>query len=596
MSNIIDPEIISELFESWGSVVPRNDVMHYSQDIFSSSISNIYTSVYDRSGGRYLPYYEMEMDLHRIRGFSWVIAATVPMAGAWRRRLVDYTISSGFDWTVAPEKDGNRAFAAAASKFVDRVLLCSDWPSGLERESMEREIEDGECILTIEEDNGDVCLFTNEGAELTEPANPHELERYYGVSGDWSLGVLSSDRGRPIAYHITRDDAGNDWDLFPARDVCHWKRNVRARAKRGLSDFFLPQAYLYQSHKVVTNAATGAAAIAAIAYIVEHSEGTSRRNAERMVASNFGTSGSSPRAVESNKTKTGAVRLDVPKGQTYKSGLLGSNASKIYIDVLESCLRLAGTVHAFPEGMLTGSYENNNMASALVAETPFLQGRLADQASRARHKKEMIEKIIRKGISLGVFAEFGYGVDDFDRDLHLDIQVVPSRIAPRDINKLTDALEKQIKLGLVSQRTAINELGRDFEAEEANGLIVEGSDKDLSGGGRIGQSGNWMGANRRDLLRYQKIVSEIEAGLASGDVSESGARVALRGVGVSDGDIDLLIQDSKDGKIDNPISAGEGQKEFQESDRSDRISIDRLNRIRAKVLRKLERDADSRKA
>lgn len=116
--------------------------------------------------------------------------------------------------------------------------------------------------------------------------------------------------------------------------------------------------------------------------------------------------------------------MDVPEGQSYKAGLLGSNNLDIYVQVLEAALRLAGSVHAFPEGMLTGSYENNNLASALVAEGPFMQGRVAEQVQRKERTREMIIKMIRVGAAKGRFRVYNVGSWEDLRD-QITVEVIP---------------------------------------------------------------------------------------------------------------------------------------------------------------------------
>ena len=522
---------LAKLFESWGE---RIDVTEFMTDVpgFGSSRGSQFSQIYDRADGRYLPVYQNESELKMIRALSWHMADRVPMAQAWCNRLLDYTIGTGFDWTI---KHPSPAIQEALRSVVDEVFENSSWTCDLERETYAREVVDGEWLAEIEVSSRQICLATREADELVEPARKSELEDFYEIRGfvpSWSFGVLTSQKNTelPKGYHFVRDAAGTDWDYLDASRVVHWKRNVRGKAKRGYGDFYTPHLYLLRSDRVLTNTAEGAATQAAIAYIVEHAEGSSRSQAESIASKYAALTGrTDPKTGEQQRKRNMApnTRIDVPNGQKYHAGLLGSNASTIYIQVMESALRLAGTVHAFPEGMLTGSYENNNYASSLTAEAPFVQGRIAEQMHRASRVKNMLKKILRIAVELGLLRNVT-GLDWRQIVAGLEVQVEPPKIFPKDIAKVTSALVQQKANGWISDKEAITELGRDYETtkaaiEEENGTVGDDGSADLGSEGGPKAGGQYSQLSRQQWKRNRSAINDIIGDLANGEIEKEQA-------------------------------------------------------------------------
>jgi len=580
MEKIIDAmRDAQSLTESWGEVIDVTEFMTDSTGFFNTNGLGAFTQIYDRSDGRFRPVYTNESDLKLIRAMSWLLVEKVPMAQAWVNRLLDYTIGTGFDWTIKSE---NKRLEKAVQVYVRECLDNSKWSSELERESYVREIADGEFLSEFIYDDGQCMMVAREPDELTEPAIKPELEDWLGIDyvPSWTFGVLTKKNvpERHIGYHFVRDAAGLDWDYVPADRVVFWKRNVRQRAKRGFSDFFKPHLYLLRADRVLTNTAEGAATQAAIAYIVEHSEGTQRQadNIVKKFAPLTGKVDPMTGLPQRRRRMMPGTRLDVPAGQSYKAGLLGANNSDIYVDVLEAALRLAGSVHAFPEGMLTGSYENNNLASALVAEGPFMQGRQAEQVQRKERFREVIMKLIKLAANSGRFRAYGVNSWEDLRDI-LTVETIAARILQLDPLKHTQALALQRERGWVSDKTAINELGRDIDTETANGLQVAGAEQQAgtaaqpgskSGnvssakGQKTGQeSGNvstseaensakWQGISRLQWNRNRKAMADVLRDYMQGNTTRQVAEVLLRSIGMPDQDIKAVLDDASDGSLE----------------------------------------------
>lgn len=564
------------LIESWGDVIDVTEFMTDTPGFFQANSLGVYTQIYDRADGRYRPVYTNESDLKIIRAMGWLLVERVPMAQAWINRLLDYTIGTGFDWTI---KASDKRLEKAIQAYVRETLDNSKWSSELERESYAREVGEGECLIEHVYENGQCLAVACEADELTEPARKNELEDWIGIDyvPSWSFGVLTRENRpqNPIGYHFVRNATGTDWDYVTADRVSHWKRNVRSRAKRGFSDFYKPHLYLLRADRVLTNTAEGAATQAAIAYIVEHRDGQQRQaeNIVKRFSAPTGRVDPMTGIMERKRKMKPGTRLDVPEGQTYKAGLLGANNSGIYIEVMEAALRLAGSVHAFVEGMLTGSYSNNNFASALVAEGPFMQGRLAEQSQRKERMREMILKMIRLGAGKRRFAAVGYESWDSIRDA-ITVEVIPSRIVPMDPLKTAQALAIQKQNGWVSDKTCINELGRDIDTETANGLKIGGAENQPGAGGQPGaqtnentgaavpdlgnvskteqeQGGEWLGITTVQWRRNRKAITDVLTDFARGKLKRNVAKVLLRSIGIPDRGIETILDDASDGQIDS---------------------------------------------
>jgi hypothetical protein len=453
--------------ESWGDIVDPRDGPYFDDIASGYQRQQHATMRRDRLDGRFMPVYDNEVDLAIIRSMSRLMHERVPMAKARTKRLTDYTISRGFDWTVAHE---DKELGKELSVIVKRFFDDNKFTVILERESYEAECVDGEWLAELAIDDNQICLNLMVSDNLVEPSNTSQLDEWLEVDFDasWSFGVLSKRYypNRPKGYHIVRDIGGTDWDFIPESRFLHWKKNTPEIAKRGFGDSYTTHVYLGRADKVLANTAEGAAVQAAIAYICEHVQGTSSQQAQNVVANLLNRTTRDPitgNVVRSKKIQPGQ-RVDIPAGMKYHAGLFGSNNSQIYIQVMESLIRLSGIVDAMPEHFLTGSAENNNMASALVAESPFVQGRLAEQTLRKQRLKCLIEKVIRLACKVGLIKGFTW--QEIEPGLKVTIQE-PS-IVTRDPVALTQALTGQMEAGLTSKRTASQELGRDYEEEQAN--------------------------------------------------------------------------------------------------------------------------------
>jgi hypothetical protein len=526
-----------QLTEAWGDHVdprgPYNDTPGFG---WLSRRLGYFTQGNDRTEGRYAPVYDHELDLKAIRMAAWLMDEEVPVAKAMKNRLVDYTIGSGFDWEVTHPSPRVQAICRRiVSSFMDN----SDWTT-LERESFKREIVDGEFIAEFVADGPDISMEVREGDHLTEPANSYELEDWKGYTFEtcWSFGILTrKGRAAPIAYHVNRDGVGQDWDLIDADRFVHWKRNAPRNAKRGFSDHYTTHKWLKYGADVLGRTAQGTAVQASIAYIVEHAKGTTPKQAQAIASGrNIVVEKDYQTGQYVNKRKIGAGEvIDIPEGAKYHAGLLGSNASMIYIDVMEALFRLSGVVYAFPEHFVTGYAGNNNRASAEEASSPFIQGRFADQGVRKQQMRRLLLNVIKFGLER--LPRLGITYEDIEHELN--VSIAEPEIVTKDPAALTSALKMQKEMNWISDRMAVNQLGYDFEdvqqqrKEEAG--VQPGQQPDSPA------DKSMAGLSRRQFMNNKKAILDIVRELKAGEIDQGQATVMLAALGLSKGLVDQLL-------------------------------------------------------
>lgn len=542
---------ITALSEAWGDIVDRAEP--FFDDISSGYQRYQHVSRrYDRLDGRFMPVYDNEVDLSVIRCMGRLLHERVPMAKAKTRRLQDYTISRGFDWTVTHQSP---ELQAKINHVVERFVSDNRWTVEGERDAFESECVDGEFVADLQVESGEIALCWLTGDNVVEPADPRALEEWKRIDYpcSWTFGVATKEGmpHRPKYYHVLRDEGGSNWDLVPMRRMLHWKRNSPLLAKRGYSDHYVTHVYLGRADKVLANTAEGAAVQAAIAYIVEHVEGTTGRQAQNVVNNLLNVNSTDPVTGIPRRAKkiVPGQRIDIPAGMKYHAGLFGSSNNDVYIQVMETLIRLSGTIEAFPEHMLTGFAGNNNMASSLTAESPFIQGRLADQELRKMRLVDMLKKVIRMAWELGCFR----GVDWNDLVAGLEITVQPASIVNRDPAALTASLIAQRDAGWISNRSASQEIGLDYESEQE--LISKQGPSAQSPGlpGEPPGSGGLSSLSRMQFKRNKAAIEDVLADAKDGKTTPGYAKAMLKSLGLSDEEAAALLDDDPS----NDLPAGE---------------------------------------
>jgi hypothetical protein len=155
-----------------------------------------------------------------------------------------------------------------------------------------------------------------------------------------------------------------------------------------------------------------------------------------------------------------ATIKDVPRGMTHQLGPLGTLRSPIYIEVDQFLLRKIWSRWNAPEYM-SGDASNANYSSTLVAESPFVKAREADQRFYSVHYERLAWKALYIYHELGAFGRVTWEQIRQSVRIKIDVPEVASRdpLAQAQWNELLH--RNRIK----SKRTWAAELGLDLDEE-----------------------------------------------------------------------------------------------------------------------------------
>ena len=458
-----------DLQERWGEPVEPREA-GFGAD---GPLPAIPAALDDRRDGRCVPLYETESDLARMRGSARRLALLTPVAQGALDSLANYIFGPGF--TVRVEgNDAPPAWRGVAQRILDRFADDNDLAGLCDRELHHRTREDGEAFVQlISRRDGGCRLRFLEPEQITEPANPRPLEDWLGMTDEgvssWSFGVhtLADDPATPLGYHIIHDSAGRDWNYLAVDQIEHLRRNVPRNAKRGVSDFLVIQADLEREAVLRRNTAEGAALQAAIAWILQpNSSDHTPLGIPRSEIPVVHRTTPATTAYERVRRYPPGTILRPSAGLEYKPGPLGSERIPHFLQVGQAVLRAIGLRWNMPEYLISGDASNASYASTLVAESPFVKAREADQQYFRRHLQSLCWKVLQLAWRQGAFGHLGVS---FPQLLHsLNVQVGVPAVASRDPLGLAQTHELQLRLGLLSRRTAAAQAGLDYDQEQRN--------------------------------------------------------------------------------------------------------------------------------
>lgn len=470
------------LAEAWGDLVDTREYLRDDPTFRGDMLlSPYYTSIDDRTNGRYLPVYESEQDLARIRAAVRRLEMVTPIVYGAGDSLANYVLGPGFKFAVTPEDETDEystSVAAAAQKIVDRFIDDSDFCGIIDREMDRRARQDGESFVHLIVADGKVCVEFIEPDQVVEPANTRDLESWLGTQEPscWRFGVHTPEgrTSRVLGYHVVYDGVGLNWDYVPADRMEHLKRNVSRNAKRGVSDFFPLCRDLEREAKLRGNMAEGAALQAAIAWILQTPSGTTQSQAQAL-----NTTGAI--AMYNRKTYSGTTQqavkhypagtvLTPSPGLEYQPGPMGAERNGGFELVGQYVLRAIGTRWNMPEYMVSGDASNANYSSSLVAESPFVKAREADQQFYRRHFLSLIWKVLRIHVESGRLQKNGIGPGQYAvLESLIRIDADAPLVASRDPNAASAADKFLRDEGVLSDVTLAARWGLDLQKEQAAG-------------------------------------------------------------------------------------------------------------------------------
>jgi hypothetical protein len=423
-----DPRLsaIAETISRW-SDVEFVDPREWRTDSFGRSRSGfLYAD--NRDDGRNEPLVTTELDLAEMRGVGRVLCDTNDHAIAVLEALTNYVVGNGYDYSLARRPHVPATFLddstlVVSQHFVDTFLRC--WQFTRERESFRRGRRDGEGFVHVRDRRGRIEARFVEPDKVTEPSNARDLEAWLlnrfpelwqFAPFSWSFGVLTpeDDLELELGFFVEHSAGGSEWDfvfsdvaveLMPDLDVAeimvHEKANVDLAIKRGISDFFPGFTRFDGTKRLVDNFLRSAGVQAAIALIVEHTDGVTREGIERMVAEKAAARVTTRNRFGSSFTDVSHVpagsRFDTEKGTRYAAGPLAAQSQSVYVDLMQAGLRALASRWNMPEHVISSDASNNNYASILEAGSPFANAVVAGKAKQASTGERVVVSALRLG-------------------------------------------------------------------------------------------------------------------------------------------------------------------------------------------------------
>lgn len=413
-----EDQLVQLLEQSWETADPyqtgrvdaglgsaANDLLHFGAYAFHAARPG------SRRDGDLPPFYRTEQQHWQIIDAARVLEAFCPTACNVLDVLQQFCVYTGFSYTIVPrEKDGPKELVKRAQRAVDRWRDLVDW-YGWECEIFRRTRRDGEAFLVMEEDDvtGLINLRSVEPEQVKQPQDIGGINNRLRINGNssWKYGILTTKENTAVAdgYWVVSQhtDAKNRGEFYEAREMIHVKTEwVDRQAKRGVSDFFSVANDIPGTKKLLRNLRESATVQACIAWIREHPEGM----APMQLGSNLDATNRSRTGVRIVSQRfDGPSMLDISHGGHYEPGPLArAGRSDVLIKVLQAALRSIGARWQMPEGVVSGDASNANLASALVAEGPFVRALQHRQWFYRNAYKRVIERIVDHAAVTGVLG------------------------------------------------------------------------------------------------------------------------------------------------------------------------------------------------
>lgn len=474
---------VSRVAEAWGDLIDPRELLrggYHDEFNYDGGYSGFAIDRRDsRARGEDFPRFRTESDLDRIRGVGRLFGDGSSFGISALECLGNYTFGGGF--TFSPQAaEGYRVsedLLAAVKRVVNAFTDRNVFSGKLDREINRRSRRDGEALLCLELVDGWQCEARfAEPSQLTEPAGPRPIEDWLAGSGvvpcdsfvsSWTFGVHTRDgrHDRAYGYHFVWNPSGTEWDYYPEARVAHFKRNVDADVKRGVSDFDVIGEFISASEKLLRNTAGGSAIQAAIPFIKEFIQETTKDQVNDIKAA-----GAVRRSIATAEGRREVYQQHfrpgtIPhiRGASYKDGPGGTNRVDGFVAALQACFRYMGTRWQIPEFMISGDASNANYASALVAESPFVKAREADQLVFSGEFRSLLWKVLRIAYDGGFFNRFNLRFWELQEAVYLKID--PPSVATRDRKADIEGDKMLFDAGVLSPPTFAANHGLDYQAE-----------------------------------------------------------------------------------------------------------------------------------
>ena len=431
----------------------------------------------DRYEGSNKPVFQSEADLRKIRAIGRFYTEFDEVGLGTRDNVANYVGGEAINYVVeSREKDKHTDVVDAVQEWVDLFLEENKWCGLREKTPMREAFSDGEVLLPIglDPDREYPEIRIVDCAHLTDPQNLAQAQTsrlgFDWLNWSYGIGTPVGRQDRPKGYFLDWYGQG-DYQLFPEATVVHVKLNSHEDVKRGINDLFVAHTNLKRAAKGLGATAQQAAIQATIAWIETVAESTPMEAVQRGIS----TPGTVSRTIVDALGVSRSINSEAymggkivrTNGTKYSYGPVGTPAGAKLVEVFAAVLRRVAVRWQMPEWMVSGDASNNNMASSVVAETPFHRSMRTRQGEWADKYEEVIWKALNLAIAVGRGPE---GIPNDVRLLRRMIHLRAKCPDPKERDQLeeTTICEIEHRNRVLSVKTWQEMRGYDAETEEQN--------------------------------------------------------------------------------------------------------------------------------
>ncbi len=478
----------------------------------------------DRRLGSFFPFFRNENELSLLRMPSRIVATTNNYAIGMLGGLSSFVVADGFSYSCkAKRKQCPQELVDYCQDVIEAYQARNQWHGGeqpgMEEDAFARSETDGEFLLFNEaDDDGCAWTYTVEPEQLVQP--PHESIE------EWSFGIMANPANPQVheAYWI-RGSNVPDGREYSTDEIVHFRANVPRSVKRGLPSFSFSTYDTFNiADKLRRGVGLGAAIQSCIAWVRKHSAASSSQvDAFQQQIAQFETVNQVTGAAEKTQKFSPGEILDVDENQEYIPPPSAANG-QAHVSILQMLLRGASTRWNAPEWISSADASNNNFASSLVAESPFVrrvQGRQRGigEAFRRCHEFALKTHFEHRGqVTIRVKEGERATEKTFTwKDVLRLVEIQVEGVSPVVTDKASEAqrFSTEHQAGVLSVKTWQMQAGYDPDTEEANNREWEEAHAPQPGAGleaMFGGGGPKPGMTTMESLLEAKDASGHEHG------------------------------------------------------------------------------------
>lgn len=464
------------------------------------------STVNDRKYGANWPFWRTWSEHSILRAQSRLITKTNDLAEGALEGLCSYTIADGFKYRIAAKKKKSPppSLLDTIQFIVDDFGERNQLPE-MEQEMFIRSRKDGEYAVRDFVHNGLTNLRFIEPTQIMDAVGMtgNDSDRMHPwTQGEGSFGVITpeDDMERTLALWVCYDGDISSGEEVPISECQHFKIGVERCIKRGFPDFvYATNDGLKASGQCIQNMVESAAIQASVVEIREHDVAT-EDVVKDFVATEAQWQEPEPwngAPINTRIARSGEVR-DIPKGLKYIPPPF-SNGLPAWAQATQAALRRCGVKWNAPEWLVSGDASNNNYASSLTAESPFVRRCTRWQGSYKRAFRQNVERAIKNACDAGIIRAEGRTWSWQEVCEVCELQVEAPSLVTRDEMKEAQSNEIRMQAGVLSPQTWCAQDGLDYDEQQTNLAEHAQKQQEMTPQGQPGQAGQAQQLQQQSL-------------------------------------------------------------------------------------------------